>query len=795
MEQPRSSRREPFIGRPMPRLEDFRLITGQGRYTDDFSYPGEVHAVFVRSPHPHARVLGVDTGEARATAGVLAVYTAEDYAVAGGRGIRHFAVPADAHDVKKPSFHDWSGSPIFEMAQPVLAADRVRYVGEPVAMVVAETAALARDAAERVAVRYEVLSAVVDVRDAILSGAPLLHDGAPANVAMDKELGDPAALKAAFASAHLVVEHSFRAQRIVNAQMEPRASIGLYDEQSGVLTALACSQGAVRVKTNVADSLGLPPEKIRAITPDVGGGFGLRNNPQAESILVAFAARALKRPVKWLGDRSECFLTDFQGRDLVTHARLALDRDGRILAMSVDHLGGLGGYPVSFVWLSNAYRVMPTVYDVPVAYLRVRGVLTNTVPTAPFRGAGRPEAHHVIERLLDMAARRLGIDRAELRRRNLIRRKQLPYRSATGLTYDSGDFRGNMARALELADWKGFAARRRDAKKRGRLAGIGLSNYVESPVGIPVEYVRVTVQSGGVIEAVAGTQSTGQGHETTFAQVLADQLGVTPEQVKLVTGDTAVVPRGGGTHSDRSMRLAGTLLVNTSNKIIAQARAVVAALIGVKPEDVAFDDGFFHAPQSNRRLDIFDVARAIENDPALAPDLKQPLASDETFHGRIPAYPTGCAIAEVEVDPDTGEVALTRYASVDDAGRAINPLILHGQVHGGIVQGAGQAMMETTAHDGAGHVLTGSFMDYALPRAAMMPNLAIELAEDPTSGNPLKVKGGGEAGITPALAVIVNAIVDALSVFGIEHIEMPATPHTVWAAIRGAQKSAPRSVQ
>jgi aerobic carbon-monoxide dehydrogenase large subunit len=413
------------------------------------------------------------------------------------------------------------------------------------------------------------------------------------------------------------------------------------------------------------------------------------------------------------------------------------------------------------------------------------------VPTAPFRGAGRPEAHHVIERLLDMAARRLGLDRAEIRRRNLIRRKQLPYRSATGLTYDSGDFRGNMARALELADWKGFSARRRGAKKRGRLAGIGLSNYVESPVGIPVEWVRVSVQTDGVVEAIAGTQSTGQGHETTFAQVLADQLGVTPEQVRLVTGDTAVVPRGGGTHSDRSMRLAGTLLVNTSNRIVAQARAVVAALTGVEPEDVAFDDGFFHAPQSNRRFDIFDVARAIESEPALAPELKSPLTSEETFHGRIPAYPTGCAIAEVEVDPDTGEVALTRYSSVDDAGRAINPLILHGQVHGGIVQGAGQAMMETTAHDEAGHVLAGSFMDYAMPRAAMMPSFSVELAEDPTAGNPLKVKGGGEAGITPALAVIVNAIVDALSTYGIEHVDMPATPPTIWAAIRAARKTAP----
>jgi len=788
MTETRSRRREPYIGRPMPRLEDLRLVTGQGRYTDDFSFPREAHAVFVRSPHPHARILGIEAAPARALAGVLAVYTADDFAAAGGRGIKHFAVPADAHDVTKPSFHDWRGAPAFEMPQPVLASDRARYVGEPVAMVVAESAALARDAAERVAVRYEPLPAVTDVRDAIAAGAPRLHDGAPHNVAMDKELGDAAALEAVLGRAHLVVAHSFRSQRIVNAQMEPRASIGTYDEASGVVTALACSQGANRVKTNVADSLGLAPEQVRAVTPDVGGGFGLRNNPQSEAILVAFAARALKRPVKWLGDRAECFLTDFQGRDLVTDARLAFDRDGRILAMSVDHLGGLGAYPVSYVWLSNAYRIMPTVYDVPLAHLRVRGVLTNTVPTAPFRGAGRPEAHLVIERLIDIAAGRLGIDRAELRRRNLIRRKQLPYRSATGLTYDSGDFRRNMTRALELADWKGFAARRREAKKRGLLAGIGISNYVESPVGIPVEYVRVTVQPAGVVEAAAGTQSTGQGHETTFAQVLADRLGITPEQVKLVTGDTAVVPRGGGTHSDRSMRLAGTLLVHTSEKIIAQARAVVAALIGVKAQDVAFGDGFFHAPQSNRRLDIFDVARAIKSEP-LPVELKQPLTNDETFHGRIPAYPTGCAIAEVEVDPATGAVALTRYASVDDAGRAINPLVLHGQVHGGIVQGAGQALMETTAHDAAGHVLAGSFMDYAIPRADMMPSLTVELAEDPTSGNPLKVKGGGEAGITPALAAISNAIVDALAVYGIEHIEMPATSAHVWAAIRAAEKS------
>ena len=791
MTEPRTARREPFIGRPMPRLEDARLVSGRGRYTDDFSYPQQTYAAFVRSPHPHARLRGIDATAARVLAGVLAVLTAEDYAAAGGRGIGHFAVPADAHDVKKTFVHEWRGAPPFELAQLPLAVDRVRYVGEPVAMVVAESAALARDAAEQVVVDYDPLPAVSDVRDAMTPGAPLVHDSVSRNLALDLEIGDAAAVEAVFARAPTVVAHRFRSQRIVNAQMEPRGAVGLYDEASGLITVISGNQSANKLKQTLIGCLDVAPDTVRAVTPDTGGGFGLRMNVYPEQVMVAVAARALKRPVKWLGDRSECFLTDFQGRDLVTDARLALDAEGRILAMTVAHTGGVGAYPVSYVWLSNAYRVMPTVYDVPLAHLALRGVLTNTVPTAPFRGAGRPEATLVIERLLDIAARRLGIERTELRRRNLIRRKQLPYRSATGLTYDSGDFRGNMARALTLADWKEFPARRRAARKRGVLAGIGVSNYVESPVGMPIEYVRLTVHAGGVVEAVAGTQSTGQGHETTFAEVVADQLGVTPTQVRLVTGDTTVVPAGGGSHSDRSMRLGGTLLVRTSEKIIAQARAVFAALGGVRLDDVAFDDGFFHAPQTNRRLDVFDIARAIESEPALAPELRTPLASEEKFFGRIPAYPTGCAVCEVEVDPATGEIALTRYASVDDAGRAINPLILHGQVHGGIVQGAGQALMETTAHDGDGQVLAGSFMDYSMPRAAMMPSFAVELAEDPTEGTPLKVRGGGEAGITPALAVISNAIVDALSVYGIEHVEMPATAASIWAAIRAAGKAVP----
>jgi carbon-monoxide dehydrogenase large subunit len=551
----------------------------------------------------------------------------------------------------------------------------------------------------------------------------------------------------------------------------------------------------VRVKNTVAACLGVAPEQVRAITHDVGGAFGLLNNVYPEQVMVTWAARQLGRPVKWTGERTQAFLTDYQGRDMITGGRLALAADGKILALAVAMTANIGAHPVSYVPLSNAYRVTPTVYDIPVVTVSIRGALTNTVPTAPFRGAGRPEATFVIERLLDIAARRLRIERATLRRRNLIRRAQLPYKSATGLVYDSGNFRANMDSALKLADWKGFAARRREAKKRGKLAGIGTANYVESPVGHPSEYVRVTVHAGRQVEAVAGTQSSGQGHETTFAQVLADRLGIAPEEVQFVTGDTAVVPAGSGTHSDRSMRLAGTLLLEASDRIIDQARRVFAALVGCAEKDVSFDGGFFESPRSNRRLDVFDIAHAVATDATLAPELCTPLTSEARFTGRIPAYPTGAAVCEVEIDGETGAVALTRYSSVDDCGQPINPLILHGQVHGGVVQGAGQALSECFLHErSSGQVLTGSFMDYAMPRADTVPSFTVDLAEDPTKtkGNPLRVKGGGEAGITPALAAIMNAVVEALSVHGIEHMDMPATPARVWAAIKAANcKSGP----
>ena len=535
----------------------------------------------------------------------------------------------------------------------------------------------------------------------------------------------------------------------------------------------------------LAESWGMPLEKIRFVCPDVGGGFGLRNNLYPEQAAILWAAKRVGRPVKWTNDRSESFLTDYAGRDLVTTARLALTKDGRITAYRVDHIGTCGGQTVTYVPLSNAYRVATTVYDIPLMHMRCRSMMTNTVPTAPFRGAGRPEATLVLERLIDMAAERLEMDRLQIRKKNVIPKKKLPYRTASGLLYDSGDFAGNMARMIEASDWKGFAARKRDSKKRGKLRGIGISNYLETPVGIPHERVEVTVRGDGKVELAVGTQSTGQGHETSFAQVMADLLGVHPEDIIFIGGDTAKIPSGSGTHSDRSMRLGGTLMFQACEYVVGQAKAVTAKLLGVPDADVAFEDGLFAAPNSNRRLTVFDVAKAMDDNPALGAG--KPLQSKKTFTGRIPAYPTGCAVCEVEIDPDTGEIGIPRYGSIDDAGQAINPLILHGQVHGGIVQGIGQALLEGVLYDDNGQVLTGSFMDYALPRAHTVPSFDISLTEDPTPGNPLRVKGGGEAGITPALAVTMNAILDALKDHGVKHIDMPATPARIWSAIQQAK--------
>jgi carbon-monoxide dehydrogenase large subunit len=773
----------PYIGRPMPRFEDLRLVRGAGQYSDDISMPGQAYAVFVRTPHAHARIKKVDTAAAKKMPGVIAVLTGADYIADGLKGALQRANPAGAIDIKVRAF-DPAKRPVLEQQQYPLAADRVRYPGEAVAMVVAGSRLAARDAAEAVEVEYDVLPAVTDAREA--QGAePIWPGPCSDNVALDESFGDGAAVRAAFNAADLVVEHTFVNQRIANCQMEPRSGVASYDAATDSYTLISGNQGVHAPRMLLAESWGLPPDRIRFVCPDVGGGFGLRNNLYPEQTSILWAAKRVGRPVKWTNDRSESFLTDYAGRDLVTTAKLALTGDGRIVAYHVDHVGTCGGQTVTYVPLSNAYRVATTVYDIPLMHMRCRSMMTNTVPTAPFRGAGRPEATLVLERLIDMAADRLGIDRLKIRQKNVIAKKKLPYRTASGLLYDSGDFANNMKRMIEAADWKGFAARRRESKKRGRLRGIGISNYLETPVGIPHERVEVTVLGTGKVELAVGTQSTGQGHETSFAQVMADLLGVHPEDIVFIGGDTAKIPSGSGTHSDRSMRLGGTLMFQASEDVVAQAKAVSAKILGVPEAEVSFDDGLFAAPNSNRRLTVYDVAKAMDDNPALAGG--KPLQSKKTFTGRIPAYPTGCAICEVEIDPDTGEIAIPRYGSIDDAGQAINPLILHGQVHGGIVQGIGQALLEDVCYGDNGQVLTGSFMDYGIPRANLVPSFDIALTEDPTKGNPLRVKGGGEAGITPALAVVMNAIMDALKEFGVEHMDMPATPSRIWEAIQKAK--------
>jgi carbon-monoxide dehydrogenase large subunit len=768
-----------FIGKPVPRLEDERFITGRGRYTNDIPPPGACWAYALRSPHAHARILSVRIDAARGRPGVLAILTAADYARDGHQGISHFANTADAVEPQKPSF---GGTDlfVFEQPQPPLAGDRVRYVGEPVALIVAETLEQARDAAEAVEIDYDTLPAVVTIADALAPSAPQLWDGAPNNLSLRAQFGDAAAVDRAFGAAALLIERDLPNQRIVNCQMEPRAAIGIHDGDDDGYTLIAGSQGVVRHRGALSAALGVPSAKVRVVSPDVGGGFGSRSLLYPEFVLVVWAAKRLARPVRWNSDRSEAFLSDFQGRDMNIRVAAAFSRRGKLLAARFLIDGNLGAHPASFVSLNNYRRLAGTVYDLRAVDVRARGVLTNTTPTCPFRGAGRPEAMFVMERLLDVAAERLRIDRIEIRRRNLIGKSQLPYRSAMGLTYDSGDFLGNMEKALARAEWTSFPQRRKASRRAGRLRGLGIANYIEAPVGAPYERVTLTVTGDGEVEMICGTQSSGQGHETVYAQVAADLLDVPLGSVRLVTGDSRSVEKGGGSHSARSMRLVGTLLVEASEQILAKARGLAAGLFGSADTNIKYADGMFTAPHSNQAYSLFDLA---------AQSAPGTLSAMTELSHRIPAHPTGCAVCELEVDPQTGAVEVTRYTSVDDVGAPINPLIVDGQMHGGIVQGIGQALSEGVAADAAtGQIVNASFMDYALPRADNVPSFDVELALDPTAGNPLGIKGGGEGGITPAPAAVINALVDALSEFGIDHVDMPATPLRVWAAIERAKR-------
>jgi aerobic carbon-monoxide dehydrogenase large subunit len=775
----------PAIGRPLRRKEDLRLLTGQGRFTDDVHRPGEAHAVMVRSPHPHARIRGIGLERARAMPGVLGAYGGEDCRAAGLKPIPHEAVPRTRYDMKLTAP---DGGAVFLGPHWLLALDKVRYVGEAVAMVVAESLAQALDAAEAVEVDYEVLPFALDAKAALVPGAPVIWDEIPDNVPVDTRFGDPAATDAAFARADHVVRMEFHVGRVTAAPLEPRAAVGEYHPATGRYTLHAGTGGAVRQKREIAAALDIAPEHLRVVTGDVGGNFGSKNRPYVEYGLVLWAARVLRRPVRFIATRSEALLTDTQGRDLVSRVELALGKDGRFLALRADNISNIGGRCMSLSPLSKGSALITGSYDIPVASLRSRAVFTNTMMTQPYRSSGRPEVTYAIERLVDQAARELGIDRLALRRMNVVRDAQMPYVNAVGARYDSGTYAANMERALALADWGGFPARRAAAAQRGRLLGRGFANYVESSIGSPRERAEIMVLPEGRVRLVIGTQPAGQGQETSFAQVLADLLAVPVESVDVVMGDTDIVSVGGGSHSGRSMRHAATVMTMGADTLIARGKAIAAIVLGAKAAEIEFVDGRFDAHGSNRKLDFLELAAEAER-LALPKELQGGLAVAAENEMHDPVFPNGAAACEVEIDPETGALQLTRYASVDDVGRCINPLIVEGQTHGAIAQGVGEALWERIFLDPAsGQPLTGSFMDYAMPHADQLPSFRTEIVEVLSPTNPYGIKAGGEGGTTPALAVIISAVLDALAPLGVRDIAMPATPFAIWQAIEQSKR-------
>ena len=776
------------IGAHLPRREDQRLLTGKGNYSDDNNMPGQVYGYALRCMHGHARVKRADTAAAKKAPGVLAVLTGEDYAADGLKGIPHGAMSVKPEDWRVPCFTQKDGSPAFTAPNIPIVRDKVHHIGEIVAFVVADTLPHAKDAAELIEVEYEVLPTVRHGIEAIEPGAPQVWDEMPGNIAFEGTNGDCAATEAAFARAAYVVEEEFPSNRVANAQMEPRACLAHVDDK-GRLILYAGSQGVHRLKTNAALVFGCDPSMVRVVTRDVGGGFGPRSHLYPEYVLSLWAAKRLKRPVKWNSDRSEAFLSDYQARDVVTRAALALDKDGRFIGLKVTLYSNVGGNCVSYVPPVNGSRIATTVYKTPSLSLRAIGIMTNTLPSVNYRGAGRPQAMLTMERLVDLAAEKTGIDRIELRRRNLIAPVDFPWKQPGGLTYDCGEFEKNMDRCMEMADWKGFPVRREEAKRRGKLRGIGLANYIETPVGAPIERTIITVRTDcDQVDVIIGTQSQGQGHETSFAQVIESWLGVPAKNVNIITGDSDIVPEGGGTHSDRSIRMGGYVMVKASEQIIERGRKIAGQLLEAAESDIQFKQGRFTVAGTDRSVSLFDTARAATGGKVSA-ELQGPLAGDSKFVGRIPAYPNGCAVAEVEIDPDTGVVEIKSYACVDDVGRVVNPLIVDGQVHGGIVQGVGQVLWEHVVYQ-EGQILTGSFQDYGMPRADGFPSFKVDTNEVITKGNPLGVKGGGEAGTTGSLAVMMNAILDALKPLGITRLDMPATPYKVWRTIQDHKKAA-----
>jgi carbon-monoxide dehydrogenase large subunit len=770
------------VGQGLRRVEDLRFLTGEGQYSDDIRLEGQCHGVLLRSPFAHAEITAVDLAEAKAAPGVLGVFTVEDLD-ADGVGNIPCLVPLRGKN----------GSNTIMPPRPALARGRVRHVGDAVAFVVAETLQQARDAAELIVVDYEALPAVTDTASAAQAGQPQVWDEAPNNTSLVWETGDEAGTKAAFAKADHVTRLEFVNNRIVVNSLEPRATLGAYDAASETFTLYTGSQGSHRMLSPLCDNVfKVPQEKMHIITPDVGGGFGMKIFVYPETVLVLFAARRLGRPVRWNAERGEGFLSDTQGRDHVTLAELALDSDARILGLRVTTTANMGGYLSSFAPFipTGCYGPMLSgLYRMPVGYAEVTTVFTNTVPVDAYRGAGRPEAAYLVERLIDAAARDVGLAPEELRRRNFIPPEALPYTTAFGETYDSGDFPGMLKRGLAAIDHADFAARRKDAAAAGRLRGLGFACYGEVCGSNGEETARLEVKDDGALELWIGTQSNGQGHFTAYAQLLADKLGVEPEQVTVHQGDSWDLPQGGGTGGSRSLLMGGQALDGAADRIIERSRAIAGHLLEAAEADIEFAEGVFTVVGTDKHLSLAQVARAASSDDSLPEGMKGPLEGQHHLVAGTQTYPNGCHLCELEVDPDTGRVKLLRYVVVDDFGVVVNPLLVGGQVHGGTVQGIGQALLEHTIYDGDGQLLTGSFMDYCMPRADDVPAIELTLVEDtPCTTNPMGVKGAGEAGAIGACPAVINALVDALAPLGIRHIDMPATPEKVWRAVQDARR-------
>ena len=763
------------IGQGVSRFEDPRLVRGDGRYTDDIKLPGLAHGVVLRSPHAHAKIKSIDTAAAKSAPGVLAVLTSADIKAAGYGDL---PVPGG---LKRRD-----GSPMYRPRYPILVEDRVRWIGDSVAFVVAETVAQALDAAEMITVDYEELPAVTSTAEAPKPGAPRVWDDCPDNICFVELIGDKAAVDAAFARAAHVTRHRFVINRITAATMEPRGAVGDYSAADGRYTIYTPIQRPHPTRADLAKLLKVPESKVRIVTGDTGGSFGMKSPIFNETPLVLLASKLTGRPVKWISTRTEAFLSDAQARDNVTEAELALDKNGIFIAFHVKTFAAIGAYLQHSMpaFVLNA-GTLAGVYRTPAMHVDITAVFSNTNPMRPYRGNGRPEAAYVIERMVDLAAAELGMDPTELRRRNYVPPSAMPFKTGLTFTYDSGEFEKNMDLALDLADRKGVKARKAEARKRGKLLGFGLSNTIERAGAPSTEGAEVRFDRSGSLILFSGSNSQGQGHETVFKQLVCDRLGLDPKEAQYIQGDTDQVFYGEGTGGSRSATLAGSAFHLATEKVVTKARAIAANMLKVEEADLKFDEGVYSTNKTNRTLSVKEIAAASFDTANLPRGMEPGLFATAVYKAPVNNYPNGCHTCELEIDRETGKVEITRYSVVDDFGTVLNPLLLHGQVHGGIAQGAGQALMEDIHFDASGQLVTASFMDYAMPHAHDLCDMEVESNPVPTKTNPLGVKGAGEAGCVGALPAVANALVDALSEFGVKHIDMPATPERIWRAMRG----------